>query len=160
MTTYDHCLLLGSVINRELNDDECVIVGHLGEFRELKDNETLIEEGKVDNQLHVLIEGHLAVMRHTADGDWVTLHVLKPGELAGELGFIDGQPHSATLRAMGPSKVFSLKREKFESLINTKPDLVYRFMRAILRGVHATLHRMNAQHIELTNYITKEHGRY
>jgi CRP-like cAMP-binding protein len=160
MTTHTHCQLLGSVLNRELNDDECLVVGNLGSIRELQDEETLIEEGKVDNQLHVLIDGHLAVMRRVAEGEWVTLHVLKPGELAGELGFIDSQPHSATLRAMGPTRVFNLDREKFESLINTHPGLVYRIMRAIIRGVHVTLRRMNSQQIELTNYITKEHGRY
>ena len=114
----------------------------------------------MDNQLHVLIDGHLAVTRQVAEGEWLTLHVLKSGELAGELGFIDGQPHSATLRAMGPTRIFSLEREKFETLINTHPALMYRIMRAIVRGVHVTLRRMNAQQIELTNYITKEHGRY
>ncbi|HYP66854.1 MAG TPA: cyclic nucleotide-binding domain-containing protein [Thiobacillaceae bacterium] len=160
MMTPTHCQLLGSVLNHELNDDECLVLGNLGSIRALKDEETLIEEGKVDNQLHVLIDGHLAVTRRVAEGEWVTLHVLKPGELAGELGFIDGQPHSATLRAMGPTHVFSLDREKFETLVNTHPGLMYRIMRAIVRGVHVTLRRMNAQQIELTNYITKEHGRY
>jgi hypothetical protein len=33
-------------------------------------------------------------------------------------------------------------------------------MRAIIRGVHNTLRRMNMQHQELTNYITQQHGRY
>ena len=160
MMTHTYCQLLGSVLNRELNDDECLVLDKLGTIRELEDGETLIEEGKVDNQLHVLIDGHLAVTRMVAEGEWITLHVLEAGELAGELGFIDGQPHSATLRAMGRTHVFSLDREKFETLINTHPGLVYRTMRAIVRGVHVTVRRMNAQQIELTNYITKEHGRY
>lgn len=160
MTTQTHCQLLGSVLNRELNDDECLVLGNLGSIREMQNEETLIEEGKVDNQLHMLIDGHLAVTRQVGESEWVTLHVLKAGELAGELGFIDGQPHSATLRAMGPTRIFSLEREKFETLINSHPDLVYRIMRAIVRGVHVTLRRMNVEQIELTNYITKEHGRY
>ncbi len=160
MTTHTYCQLLGSVLNRELHDDECLVLDKLGTIRELGDGEALIEEGKVDNQLHVLIDGHLAVTRMVAEGEWITLHVLEAGELAGELGFIDGQPHSATLRAMGRTHVFSLDREKFETLINTHPGLVYRTMRAIVRGVHVTVRRMNAQQIELTNYITKEHGRY
>ncbi len=160
MTTQTHCQLLGSVLNRELNDDECLVLGNLGSIREMQNEETLIEEGKVDNQLHVLLDGHLAVTRQVGESEWVTLHVLKAGELAGELGFIDGQPHSATLRAMGPTRIFSLEREKFETLINSHPDLVYRIMRAIVRGVHVTLRRMNVEQIELTNYITKEHGRY
>jgi CRP/FNR family transcriptional regulator, cyclic AMP receptor protein len=33
-------------------------------------------------------------------------------------------------------------------------------MRAIVRTVHSILLRMNLQYVELTNYITKQHGRY
>jgi CRP/FNR family cyclic AMP-dependent transcriptional regulator len=33
-------------------------------------------------------------------------------------------------------------------------------MRTIVRTVHTTLKRMNMQYIEMTNYISKSHGRY
>ena len=41
-----------------------------------------------------------------------------------------------------------------------QPLLVYRVMRAIVREVHSILRRMNIQFVELTNYVTKQHGRY
>ncbi|MBP8902290.1 MAG: cyclic nucleotide-binding domain-containing protein, partial [Thiobacillaceae bacterium] len=116
--------------------------------------------GKVDNRLHLVIDGNVAVTRKTTGEDWVVLHILRKGELAGELGFIDGQEHSATLRAIGPARVFSLERNRFESLLESNPLLVYRVMRAIIRGVHNTLRRMNVQQMEMTNYITRQHGRY
>ena len=31
---------------------------------------------------------------------------------------------------------------------------------SLVRTVHAILLRMNLQYVELTNYITKQHGRY
>ena len=88
------------------------------------------------------------------------MHILHEGEMAGELGFIDGLEHSAALRAIGDCEVFSLKREKFELLMNDDPDLVYKVMRAIVRTVHSILRRMNIQYVEMTNYIYKQHGRY
>jgi CRP/FNR family transcriptional regulator, cyclic AMP receptor protein len=154
------CFILGSVLGKELTGDECVQFKDLGEIRDLKDGEVLIEEGKVDNRLHVVIDGNVAVTRKATGDDWVVLHVLRKGELAGELGFIDGQEHSATLRAIGPAKVFSLERNRFESLLESNPLLVYRVMLAIIRGVHNTLRRMNVQQMEMTNYITRQHGRY
>jgi len=33
-------------------------------------------------------------------------------------------------------------------------------MRAILRTVHVILRRMNAQYIELSNYISRQHGKF
>jgi CRP/FNR family transcriptional regulator, cyclic AMP receptor protein len=38
--------------------------------------------------------------------------------------------------------------------------LVYRVMRAIMRSVHAIVRRMNNQYVQMTNYITKQRGRY
>jgi CRP/FNR family transcriptional regulator, cyclic AMP receptor protein len=154
------CFILGSVLGKDLTGDECSLFKDLGEIRDLKDGEILIEEGKVDNRLHLVTDGNVAVTRKATGEDWVVLHVLRKGELAGELGFIDGQEHSATLRAIGPARVFSLERNRFESLLESNPLLVYRVMRAIIRGVHNTLRRMNVQQMEMTNYITRQHGRY
>ncbi len=154
------CFILGSMLDKNLSGDECQLFKDLGTVRDLQGGEVLIEEGKIDNSLHIVIAGNLAVTRQTAGGELLTLHILQQGELAGALGFIDGQEHSATLRAVGPTRVFSLERTHFESLLETQPSIVYRVMRAIIRGVHNTLRRMNMQQLELTNYITQQHGRY
>jgi CRP-like cAMP-binding protein len=154
------CFILGSVLGKDLTGDECALFKDLGEIRDLKDGDILIEEGKVDNRLHLVVDGNVAVTRKATGEDWVVLHILRKGELAGELGFVDGQEHSATLRAIGPARVFSLERNRFESLLESNPLLVYRVMRAIIRGVHNTLRRMNVQQMEMTNYITRQHGRY
>ena len=45
-------------------------------------------------------------------------------------------------------------------LLHEEPDLVYKVMRAIIRTVHGILRRMNAQYVEMQNYITRQHGRY
>ena len=157
--TTDCGLLRGSSICSELSDAECAILAGVVKRRALKNDEILIEEDQVDNCLYVVSSGALEVCRHTG-GDWISLHVLKSGDLAGELGFIDGQPHSASLRAIGPTEVFILERAAFESLLPGHPKVIYGVMRTILRTVHAILRRMNLQYIELSNYITKQHGRY
>jgi CRP/FNR family transcriptional regulator, cyclic AMP receptor protein len=100
------------------------------------------------------------VTRVTGTGDAVTLHLLKAGDIAGEMGFLDGDPHSATLRAIGGAEIYSLTRDALEKLLEGHPRLVYNVMRAIVRTVHSILLRMNLQYVELTNYITKQHGRY
>lgn len=98
--------------------------------------------------------------RNTAGGETVTLHMLKPGDLAGAMGYIDGTERAATLRAVSKTVVVSLRREDLESVLVSNPQLVYGVMRGIVRNVHRILREMNLQHVELTNYITKSHGRY
>ncbi|MEN8214130.1 MAG: cyclic nucleotide-binding domain-containing protein [Pseudomonadota bacterium] len=149
-----------SPLGSDLSPEECDTLAGIITVQALKAGDTLIEEGHKDDSIHVVVSGHLAVNRSVAGGGQTTLHVLTPGDMAGELGFIDGQAHSATLTALGDTEVFSIKREHFESLLYDKPDIIYQVMRAIMRTVHSILRRMNLQHVELCNYINHQHGRY
>jgi len=153
-------LLKNSVLGEELSEQQCAVLAPLIQIQGLKSGEFLLHEGHKDHSIHVIIKGQLEVMKQTGAGEWAALHVLHEGEMAGELGFIDGLEHSAALRALNDCEVLSLEREKFESLIQTDPELVYKIMRTILRTVHGILRRMNAQYVEMTNYIFKQHGRY
>lgn len=149
-----------SSLSEGLTEEQCMNLAKVLETRELSDREALISEGHTDNCLYMIVDGRLEVTRDVSGGEWLTLAVLKEGDIAGEMGFIDGTPHSATLRAMGETHVLSLSREALESLIDTDPHVVYKLMQTIVRAVHKILTRMNQQFVEMNNYISKQHGRY
>ncbi|MFZ5594108.1 MAG: cyclic nucleotide-binding domain-containing protein [Pseudomonadota bacterium] len=153
-------ILRSSPFAVELTDGQCRELARVIKVRKLKDGEVLIQDGRSDNSLHVVINGMLAVIKESGAGETTTLHIIKIGDLAGAMGFIDGLEHSATLSSIGDSEVFTLQRDAFESLLHKDPALVYRVMRSIVRSVHAIIRRMNNQYVELTNYISKQHGRY
>lgn len=152
-------LVRNSALAVELTGDQCAVLAELVSVRDLKDGEILVRQGASDSHLYAVVSGALAVARES-NGQWVNLHVLTKGDLAGELGFMDGRPHYAALRAAGPTQVLSLEREKLESLLERNPVVVYRVMRAILRVVHVILNRLAMQTSELTNYLFKVHGKY
>jgi len=154
-------LLRNSALAVELTGDQCSVLADLVSVRSLEDGEVLVRQGASDNHLYVIVGGGLAVARQIeGDGQWINLHLLSKGDLAGELGFMDGRPHYAALRATGPTQVLCLEREKLESLLQREPVIVYRVMRAIFRVVHLIVNRMAMQTSELTNYIYKVHGKY
>ncbi len=152
--------LRGSSLTAKLSDEQVRQLVGISVCQVLENDDILIAEGRVDNSLHVVTDGTLAVTRDVGGGQWTTLHLLRTGDLAGEMGFVDGRPHSATLRAIGTTKVCSFAREKFESLLDEEPWIVYRVMQNIIQAVHDILRRMNAQYVEMSNYISKQHGRY
>jgi CRP-like cAMP-binding protein len=152
-------LVRNSALAVELTGDQCAVLADLMSIRDLADGEVLVKQGASDDQLYAVVSGALAVAREV-DGQWISLHVLTKGDLAGELAFMDGRPHYAALRAAGPTRVLGLKREKLESLLNRDPIVVYRVMRAIFRVVHLILNRLAMQTSELTNYVFKVHGKY
>lgn len=152
--------LKGSRLGPELTDEQLRTLASHITFRSLADGDVLVAEGASDNHLYVLVQGTLAAVRNAGKPDAVTLFALNPGDLVGELSFIDATPHYAALVAEGPSLVFGLEREKLESLLDAHPQVVYRVMRAIVRTTHQIQRRLSMQSVELTNYITKQHGRY
>jgi CRP-like cAMP-binding protein len=147
-------------LGAELEADEIKALAGVISTARLSENDILIKEGTTDDALHIVINGRLAATRNTGGDEYVTLHVLHDGDMAGAMGFIDGTEHSATLRALCDTEVYTLERSAFESLLESHPALVYKVMRSIIRSVQSTLMRMNRQFVEMNNYIMKEHGRY
>jgi len=156
----DHEIHSNSPLGAELEADEIKALAGVIRINHLSENDVLIKEGTIDDALHIIINGRLAATRNTGGDEYVTLHTLHAGDMAGAMGFIDGTEHSATLRALCDTDVYTLERSAFESLVDSHPALVYKVMRSIIRSVHTTLMRMNRQFVEMNNYIMKEHGRY
>lgn len=153
-------LILQSSLGSELSQEDADTLGNIMTSRELSDGDFLISEGTADDSLHVLLDGKLEVVKHAGADETASLAILRGGDLAGELSFVDGAVHTVGLRALCDSNVLSLAREDFEVLVDKNPQLVYKVMRAVARSAHRIVHRMNYQFVELNNYIFKQHGRY
>jgi CRP/FNR family transcriptional regulator, cyclic AMP receptor protein len=152
--------LQASRLATDLDPEECRVLAALCTVHDLADGEILVRQGKADNHLHVVVNGVIGIVANADSDNRVTVATLGTGDLAGELGFVDGTERHASLIAIGAGRVLGLEREKLESLLTTQPTIVYHVMRAIIRTVHQTQRRLSLQAVELQNYIYKQHGRY
>jgi CRP/FNR family transcriptional regulator, cyclic AMP receptor protein len=158
---HDKAAILGaSPLAREMTPDEVAVLAALIQVRDLSDGEVLVGEGSRDSHLHVVVSGTVEVVTHAEGGGWNVLHALRPGDLVGELSFMDGEPRFAALVAVGPTRVFTLDRTQFETLLSTHPHVVYKAMRAIMRVTHGIQRRLSLQMREMQNYFLKTGGRY
>ena len=154
--------LRASTITEELSDAEVEILSGLFKVQGYKSGQVIVQpnDAHPDN-LYILAHGDIEV-RIQSGHEQSIIHVLKPGDLAGIITFVGGAASdiSATLYAVGDTKVLSMQREEFEKLINSHPMIVYKVMRGVVRNVHGIVRRVNTQSAELSNYIYKTHGRY
>jgi CRP/FNR family cyclic AMP-dependent transcriptional regulator len=151
-----------STITEELSDDEVRIIEGLFEVQDYKSGEIIVQPGdKQPDNLYILAHGDIEV-KIESEGKQSIIHVLKPGDLAGIITFVGGAASdiSATLYAVGKTKVLSMARAEFEKLINSHPMIVYKVMRGVVRNVHGIVRRVNSQSTELSNYIYRTNGRY
>ncbi len=152
-------LVLASPLGRELSRDEAVTLGALLAVRDLAAGELLVKEGTRDDHLHVIVSGALAVTRQS-EGASNVLYMLHPGELAGELSFMDEDVRYASLVASGATRVLVLQRAQLETLLEKHPRIVYKVMRAIMRVAHDVQRRLSVQMSELQNYFFRPGAKF
>ena len=148
-----------SALGKDLNADDCAALITAMGVQEFKDGDVLVNEGEADHTLFILTEGAITV-NNVIGGKEARVYTMKVGECAGTRAFVDLAPRQATLKAQGNATVYTLEPEDFEKLLDTHPKVVYKFMRGLFRLTHKNLMRMNAESLQLSNYILRARGRY
>jgi CRP-like cAMP-binding protein len=136
-----------------LTGDELETLSGALKRKHYKIGETIFKEGEVGETLYIIKHGELKVCKAGITGELQTLTLLKDGDICGEMSFLDGRSHAATLVTIVDTEVYQIERKDFEALIEKSPFLVYKVMRNIVFTVHAIVRRMNAKYMEMINYM-------
>jgi CRP/FNR family transcriptional regulator, cyclic AMP receptor protein len=89
----------------------------------------LIHEKRPIDSLYLLLEGQLSVIVGGLNGKQVA--TLLPGEIVGEISFVDSRPPSASVQAMQDSQLLALSRELLSDKLAKDQAFAARFYRAI-----------------------------
>jgi CRP/FNR family cyclic AMP-dependent transcriptional regulator len=91
--------------------------------RRFRRNEVVFHEGDPGDALHLVRTGHFVVQRSTPLGDVVTLLVIGPGEVFGELAVVDPAPRNATVVAVSPAETLVLHASVFDAVRARHPSV-------------------------------------
>ncbi len=152
--------LRNSPLASEPTPAETQVLAGVLTIRTLKDGEVLLPEGSRDSHLHVVVAGHIEVVQMSEDQGRRLLYRLEPGDLVGELSFMDDEPRYAALIASGPTEVLLLARSDFETLIEQSPRLVYKVMRAIMRVTDRVQRRLSLQLRDMEHYVYRTGAKF
>jgi CRP-like cAMP-binding protein/tetratricopeptide (TPR) repeat protein len=87
------------------------------------DGDVIFRESDASSSLYLLSQGNVELSKSGERGP-VMLAMLKPGEIFGEMGILDGSPRSATAIAVGPVVLEETGRQDFLDALRTEPDMV------------------------------------
>ncbi|HWX96958.1 MAG TPA: Crp/Fnr family transcriptional regulator [Solirubrobacteraceae bacterium] len=104
-----------------LNDGECESLYGLGVVRSYPPGAVLMFQGEVDDRTMILMAGRVKVARVEHDGRELMLDIRDPGDLLGELAFIDGGPRVATVTALEPVKALVTPAKALRGHLETTP---------------------------------------
>jgi CRP-like cAMP-binding protein len=112
---------------RYLADDERQRIESVSTVIELEDGQTLIREGDRDTRIYSVEQGVLEIV---APGDRV-IAAVGPGEVLGEVSFIDDSPRSASVRAAAPSILREWDKPALLHALGSDPGTLARFSVAL-----------------------------
>ena len=141
--------LLGSMtqlpIFRSLTEDELKEVARYMFFLEFAENMTVFREGDSGDYVCFVVEGLLEVTKKAKSGGITVIAQLVQGHSIGEMSVIDEFQRSATVTAREKSRLVTLTRKNFETLVDQHPRIGNKMLKGIARSLSMNLRKTSGQ---------------
>jgi CRP-like cAMP-binding protein len=113
--------------------------------RRVARNEMILRRGDPSSGANIIVSGRVRIGTMSEDGREVTLGVLGPGDVLGEMSVLDGEDVSADVTALEDCVLLFIERARFLRLLRANSDLCLRLMAVLcrrLRRANATLEEL------------------
>ena len=125
--------LFGSVPAEELE-----AVAAASRLRVFRRGQVVCTAGQPGDTVIVVVSGRLKVVVRSAEGGELTLTVVQPGGVFGELAAVDGGPRSADAETLEESRLLLIPREVVQDMCTRVPAVSL----AVAKSLAATLRRL------------------
>lgn len=106
----------------------------------IKEGQFLFREGDASNNMYYLQTGHLKIvkkMSHTTDN--IEIGEIIPGELVGELSFLDKEARSASVVAASDSEVIEISADLYDKLFRNQPKIVTLIIEGLVKRLRKSI---------------------
>ena len=94
---------------------------------------SLFVEGASSQRVFLLLSGRVKIWLLTEDGREVVLAMRAPGDLLGELSFLDGHPHSASASTVEPAEALVIAASDFRAFLEAQPAVAMKMLELLSR---------------------------
>jgi serine phosphatase RsbU (regulator of sigma subunit)/CRP-like cAMP-binding protein len=91
----------------------------------------ILEDNTDGDELFLLVEGRVSIIKRTRTGEENLLALLHSGDFFGELELVDARPRSARVVAVEDCVVFSMKKADFDALLHESHPFAVRLMQVM-----------------------------
>lgn len=106
--------------------------------RRVRRGQTIFQRGDEGSSLMAVLRGRVRISSVSGDGKELTLNVINPGEIFGEIALLDGQPRSADAVAIEDSVLLVVDRRYFLPFLRHKEDLCLRLLAVLCSRLRRT----------------------
>jgi CRP/FNR family transcriptional regulator, cyclic AMP receptor protein len=123
---------------RSVSADDLDVVIAGSRLRAFRRGQVVFTRGDPGDSLIVVISGRVKVVIRSADGAELTLTIIEPGGVFGELGIVDGGPRSADAETLDMCQLLLIPRGVIHDVCARVPSVA----QALLASIAATLRRL------------------
>ena len=138
--------MIGEVPIFELMDEEeRGTLASMMDCRDFKQGETIFEFGDPGAEIYIVRSGRVEIYVENPDGEKVVLGENEPGDVIGELSFLDGGSRTATAIAIENTQMLSLHRERLLQFIEEHPHAALDLLTVVGRRLRTTHEMLRTQ---------------
>ncbi|MBI3606924.1 MAG: Crp/Fnr family transcriptional regulator [Nitrospirae bacterium] len=152
---------------QEMTGEEMRELERTTRMESVKKRSAVFLPGEPSRHVYLLKTGRVKISRVSEEGREVTLALLEPGEIFGELEVLDDSPRDTIAEALDDSAICLIPREQFLALVRLKPELSFRLTKLIgsrLRKIETRVEDLVFRDVpsrlaHLLVQLADEHGR-
>lgn len=95
----------------------------ISEVREVGPGEAVVTEGEEGDEMFVLLEGEVEVLKRQPDGQVRQIVTMSPGDVFGETALVTHLPRTATVSTLGEVRLLVLKWESIQRISRFSPRI-------------------------------------
>lgn len=127
-----------------LSEEDRSRLANTMQTRSFESNKTLFWSGDKGGEFYIIQSGKVELFLQDEGGKESILARLGPGEYLGELSILDGQPRTATCRALTEVTALTLSRDAFLEFIATHPMAATHLLETLGRRQRETLAQLRS----------------
>ncbi len=112
---------------------------------ELAAKQTLFELGDIGDSAYVIERGELVVSTVSSDGRKLSLDILHPGMLVGEIALFDDGPRTASIAAWTDTRLLRVSRADLAAMLTQDPDLALELLQLAARRMRYLTNQIQQQ---------------
>lgn len=127
----DVFLLSNDRIFSGLGEDEIFELVEKAEAGKARRRQIIFKPTDLSDCVYWIKSGRIKLYHLTEDGREIILRLFRPGDIFGEMAFLESGPRDYFAEALEDLQYFSIKRNHLLSMAKRKPILIYRFAKLI-----------------------------
>jgi CRP/FNR family transcriptional regulator, cyclic AMP receptor protein len=130
-TDDDAITLSQTALLKELSEADTNAIRPLAVVVTLRRGERLYDEGDIDDQLYIVIEGKVKLTRTSSDGREVLVRVQGPGDMFGELAMFDPTYRTSNASAVTDARLAAIDHDDLREVLLDRPAIALLLLREL-----------------------------